>query len=321
LSLAWSATAALAQAPTCGSVIGPGENLSLNTNILACDDGSGAAALTIVGPATVNMNGFVVSCADVDGDELRPEGIVLEGTRVVLRNVGVSRCENGVVVRGEGRHRIEAVRSSQNLRSGFLVESDGNVFVKNEARSNFNGFRVQSDENVLANNEAFSHPGDAFRLQGGDGNRLRGNEAAGNATGFDLQSGEENVLTANLARSNETGFVVHSLRDRLVKNTSTINEDGFLLFGNETIATSNVATSNVDSGFSVEGRSGIFRQNRADDNGGDGIVALSTTTNALFRKNRASGNGEFDLSDVKDDCGTNLWESNTFGTRGAVCIE
>jgi parallel beta-helix repeat protein len=322
LGIAWSASSALAQTPTCGSVIGPGENLSLRTNILACDDGTGAAALTIVGPATVNMNGFIVSCADVDGDGVRPAGIVLEGSQVVLRNVGVSKCATGVFVEGAGQHRIEQVRASQNEGLGFLVESDRNVLVKNEARSNASGFRVTGNRNVLTSNQAFSHDGIAFRINGGDKNRFSRNEAAGNVTGFDVLSGSGNVLTANRARNNLIGFILNfSVGDKLVKNTATANRAGFLLFSDETTANANVATSNDDAGFAVEGRGNTLKQNRADDNGGDGIAVQFTATRALLRGNRASGNGGFDLRDVTDGCGTNRWEANTFESRSQTCIE
>jgi parallel beta-helix repeat protein len=63
---------------------------------------------------------------------------------------------------------------------------------------------------------------------------------------------------------------------------------------------------------------GNFHGNTCNDNSADGIHAESAT-NAIFHDNTATGNGSYDGFDSLEDCGTNQWYGNLFGTFSPAC--
>ena len=75
----------------CGDTIGAGERVKLAHDIGPC---SGGPAITVVGPAVLDLNGHTVAGnGDIDG-------IVLEGKKARIMNGTVIGCYNAVVVMG-----------------------------------------------------------------------------------------------------------------------------------------------------------------------------------------------------------------------------
>ncbi|MBM4265521.1 MAG: hypothetical protein FJ144_02720 [Deltaproteobacteria bacterium] len=149
--------------------------------------------ITVIGPATLDLNGFSVICA-ISSE--RPTGIVVVGKRATVRTGSVQHCSRGVHVLGEGSHRIERVTAALS----------GNGFGRRGE-----GFVVESDGNGLTANTAIQNDAGGFRLIEADRNKLVENNSFFNETGFEVLIGVKNVLEGNRANDNEIyGFHLDS---------------------------------------------------------------------------------------------------------------
>ena len=304
LSLGLSGTA---QAVNCGDVIGPNETVVLGQDLLACDD-TAPTALTVIGPAMLDLNGYRVGCEDVDGNGAVPDGIALVGKKATVWNGQVENCREGVVVAGEGKHRVEEVTTTLNTRNGFHVASDGSRLYRNDADTNeLNGFRVDGDKNDLRDNAATT----TLRFNGfnvsGDKNKLRLNRAIANdAKGYNI-GGDKNKLDQNIASHNDS--------------------EGFTVSGNKNTLRKNLATENGYHGYQLQGDKNKLIDNQALDNGRAGIRVQNGYEKNLIMKNTASGNDtkggepDSDLEDLNPDCGSTRWRDNDFNTSNQACIE
>jgi parallel beta-helix repeat protein len=322
----WSLAAVLAVLDTgtplvhaevsCGDVIGPNQVVSLTRDLGPCP--AGPAALTVVGPATLDLNGFAVTC--VPARSGRPTGIVAVGRRATVRNGSVQGCGTGVEVLGEGAHRIEGVTAALTDDGGggdgFVVESDGNRLLGNAAVQNGgNGFRVVvADRNRLTGNVAFFNDRAGFEVQIGVGNVLQDNRASDNAImGFHIDAGPfspgggRNTVKRNTSTGNQTGFYVDGEDgSRLTGNTARTNRtDGiFLIFADRVKLAGNTSQDNGESGIVVA----------ASD---DTVVSRNTALN----NDRAPDTVQsFDLLETLTGCGTNRWRGNVFVTSNEPCI-
>ena len=304
-----------AHALQCGDTIGPHETVVLDGHLGPCDASTGG--IIIQGPATLDLNNFTFLCDGSTGDGSVKGGITLEGKRAQLRNGVVRNCLDGVVVAGQGRHRIKDVVAVGNTGSGFHVISDNNTLQRNTALLNGDGFFVGSNRNKLTQNNAHHNQGAGYRVGNFAtrfvANMLRKNTATDNGfTGFLLLTVERTTLAYNIAARNElSGFFIVAERSRLTANT---------------------ATANQGPGFLVAGRAHRLVKNRAEDNDGVGIhLAIFDTPGGflqapaediLVTKSVAHGNGTFDLQDDNVECGTNRWRRNEFDTANPLsCIE
>jgi parallel beta-helix repeat protein len=294
----------------CGDVIGPNETVVLQGSVDNC--GPGPAAVTVIGPATLDLNGFSVSCLP-SGSETA-DGIVLVGKRVTLRNGTVQLCSTGVRVLGDGSHRIErvtAATSDGREDDGFRIESDSNRLIENVALQNGNiGFVIFGNRNRLTDNRAFFNAGVGFAIFFTSRNTLRGNLASGNsADGFRLSAGSRNSLVENTAVDNEVGI-----------NAS--DEVGLRL-------TANVARGNREDGIEfLFGSESRLLQNRVEDNAEHGIVVggsaqILVSRNTSLNNDRGDNeNPRFDLVDIgQPNCGTNRWRGNVFVTSSPSCVQ
>lgn len=298
----------------CGGVIGPDTTVVLDRDL---DCGGGWPALTVVGPATLDLSGFAVSC----GAGVVTPGIVVLGRGATVRDGSVTGCGNGVELRGAGGHRLESVVASvngtQGKGHGILVASSDNVLGGNIALQNAgDGVRVVGDRNRLVANRSFFNGISGFALLLGEQNVAQDNVAGGNdAAGFTLDAGPlgpgvgRNVVERNTARGNTIGFVL-------------LREQGTRL-------SANVAEGNRNDGiFVASGRRNRLDQNLVQANGRSGIVVGAATGSVLERNTAlghepAPGVRRFDLIDAAatSDCGSNQWRQNVFETRNARCIE
>ena len=89
----------------CGDIIGdePGEKKVVLQQTLEDCDGV-EAALTVIGPATLDLNGFEVNCDDQDGDGSVPHGIIVKGGRAKIKNGRVEGCARGMWLTESGKH-------------------------------------------------------------------------------------------------------------------------------------------------------------------------------------------------------------------------
>jgi len=197
------------EAVVCGDTLGPGGLFTLTTDLGPC---ATDAALTVNGPAIVDLGGHTVSCdTGVVGFQI---GIKIVGKGAALRNGRVTDCGWGVVVLGGGGHQITKVFSERNA-AGFYVGSAHNSLRDNGTvgvPGFSDGFFVQGDSNVLTGNMAtgwergfFVAAGCTFVCGTGSHNSLSRNTATGNTNGFALFSASNNTLTSNQAFGNGTG--------------------------------------------------------------------------------------------------------------------
>jgi parallel beta-helix repeat protein len=213
------AAPAMAQV-ACGDTIRSDARLSAN---LTCGSDP---ALTLIGPASLDMAGFTITCTSP-----RSDGIVIRGSGAQLLSSGqrgrVTACDDGVKLRGIGRHRVTAIWSDQNASDGFEIESRNNRLRRNLAtRNRDHGFEINTPRNRLVNNVARRND-DGFRVQG-SGNRLRSNTARNNRSdGIALESSAGGgLIVDNVSRDNgERGLDIESSNNTIEANLIVDNRD------------------------------------------------------------------------------------------------
>ena len=281
---------------TCGDVIGddPREKKVVLTGFVgACDDGTGSTALTVRGPATLDLNGFTVACADLDDDGQEPSvGIRLVGERAKLigRGGAVSGCPIGVSVEEGGKHRVDGV-VVQSGEQGFRVTSSRNTLKKNIAENirERSGFLISGTRNVLTQNVA-----------------------------QDMRRG--------------AGFVLIGERHRMIRNRSQDNgielpAPGISVLGDKHTLMKNEVLRNSGDGISLAFSATQVKVMRNDVrfNIRNGIVAQSGAQKNTIMRNVARNNGLIagtdDLKDRNLNCGTNRWRNNDFGSTTQACID
>ena len=207
----------------CGDVIGPNETVVLDGNVGYCPGPQ--PALTVIGPATLDLNGYVVVCEDEDDGNY---GIFVIGRGAKVRNGSVGLCSRGVYLQGEGRHRVERILAGSNKYSGIQAHSDNNRISNSEAYGNeYNGIVVdEGNRNFLKDNKAGANEAAGFVVWGQT--KLLKNEAFENEYGFAIH-GDKTVLQQNFAYENdEVGFDVkqYAKKTRLIRNRAEHNDVG-----------------------------------------------------------------------------------------------
>lgn len=218
-------TTGVASGIECGDVITA--DAVLTADVGPCP-GDSDPVLTLVGPATLNLNGYTVR--GLPGAQTAV-GILIQGERARLRNGFVESCESAaVVVAGAGGHRIE------------------NVIARNNTND---GFQVQSSRNHLVRNVTMNSHDDGFAVSG-SGNLLLGNAAFDDALGFSL-TGERNALIRNAAtRCQEVGIGASGSRHRIVDNRVVGSGlDGIAVSGSAHFVSANQSIANDQAGIDV----------------------------------------------------------------------
>lgn len=237
----------------CGSTLGPGGTVTLDMD----QNCNSNPAFTVVGPVTVNLNGFTVRCADPGQD-----GIRIEGTEAKVHNGVVTRCSDGVFVLGS-EQKVERMVAKENSHNGFVNEAADSKFANNTATWNDDyGFRNKGADSKFTTNIATNNGDYGFWNEGAD-----------------------SKFTGNISTSNDLDGFVHSFGDNctFTANTATDNGDnGFRIFGTNSKFTNNVATSNGFDGF--------LNSYGATENTFNGNLALGNTSEDLEDANAACDN-------------------------------
>jgi len=257
--------------PVCAFGVGCGDVITTDTTLTA-DVGPCASdadpVLTLVGPATLDLNGHTVRGLPGAQTEV---GIQIEGEKAKLRNGFVEDCESAaVVVGGSGAHRIE------------------NVIARNNSND---GFEISSSRNHLLHNTTMNNHDDGFVVNG-SGNLLIGNAALDDSVGFSV-AGEHNTLARNTAvRCDEIGFGINGSRHRVVDNR-VVGSDlaGISVSGSGHLVTANQSIGNTRMGIEVTATATRLLDNVALGNarlGGDASDlsdASATCADNLWRRN------------------------------------
>jgi hypothetical protein len=234
--LALSLSPGVALGVSCGDVIT--SDTVLDGDLGPCRSDS-ARALTVVGPARLDLNGFRVRCF-ADPRVGTSVGILIEGRRAEVTNGAVSDCGiAGVELQGGGGHVVKTVLV-EDCSDGFDVDpsSIGNTLVDNVARSNAIGFDVDGRKSRLLRNLA-TGSGVGFELENGaEGTELIANVATGNGDGFSLDSVTRNVeLRGNLSLGEGagSGFVLYGRGHRLSGNRALGHAVGISVRATQTL--------------------------------------------------------------------------------------
>ena len=316
---AGAAAPAPAEAIRCGDTIPPGSTVVLSAD-LTCDDVD--VALTVVGPAVLDLGTRTVICSDANqnGREVI-QGVVLVGAGAVLRNGVVRDCRLAIGVEGEGRHQVSDVTAVFSASDGIRILSDRNRVVSSSAVSNGGaGFAVAGKANLIAENESTDN---RFGYDVEQRNTLERNVAtASEKIGFLVRS-RNATLRDNGAVANPIGFEITGKSNRLDGNDAAGNSTGFFLDdrARRNLLIANTAEDSLISGFVVRGIGNRLLQSRAERNGAHGIRVGSGAQRSIVRASVARDNDDADLSDGTARCGTNRWRNNDFGTADQACIE
>jgi hypothetical protein len=314
LAVGLTARTAAAQL-NCGATVGPGEKITLTDDVGTCTSSSNPA-LTIVGPATVDMAGYRVVCDAMDPSEV---GILLEGKGVKLLSGSILDCGSpsghGLQVAGEGKHKIEnfVVQGSQNHGVRINGGSDGNSFKRVASNRNGEGFESDSDKNKFEDVAAIANDGGFGFDSEDDGDKLKRVTFVGNgADGFSTEGSGNVVKEAFVADNAGDGVDFDGGGNKLEKSAVVRNGAGF----------------EGDSGVELEGNGNQLKSNRVTMNDPFGVFIDPDGSNNKVTKTTALGNGT-DLIDntVGGTCDGNSWTKNVFGSSEAdgtsdpTCIE
>jgi len=195
----------------CGTSVGPGGKVVLDMDQSCNSD----PAITVVGPVSLDLNGFKVTCTSSSQD-----GILVEGTGAKLLDGVVTACDVAVSLSGS-KHTVERVVAQASDGSGFVnyapksrftnntsVGNDGEGFSNRNAASKcrfsnntasgnglggfVNGFTARGNNfNTFSKNTATGNQGDGFR------NLSNGNKFSGNASMANGGSGFRNWVQAS----------------------------------------------------------------------------------------------------------------------------
>jgi parallel beta-helix repeat protein len=313
----------------CGDTIGPGENIKLTQDIGPC---TGGPALTVVGPASLNLNGYTVAG---DGDI---DGIVLEGKRATVMNGTIIGCYNALVVMGQGRHKIKRIKAEDNIDQAFVVYSDNNMFLWNKADMNGDdGFYVEGSGNRFILNKIYDNDDEGLEIEGHN-NKVVANRARGNNSDSFEIGGDENRLVFNKATlSRREGFEIEGIGNIVKHNTAKDNGgSGFRVEGSEILLHQNRSTNNADYGIQIDDDAfdNTIKKNRVRGNGESGIIVENAAHGNVITKNVVIGNGVngaavqslegaqyFDMEDEDNGPEANTWHKNRFGTSNQDYIE
>ncbi|MBI4909865.1 MAG: right-handed parallel beta-helix repeat-containing protein [Acidobacteria bacterium] len=85
----------------------------------------------------------------------------------------------------------------------------------------------------------------------------------------------------------------------------------------------NVVTGSGYSGINLASgsRDNIVKNNKLESNAANGIRVDAGSQENEMKSNEAKANGQFDLFDGNNACGTNTWKTNTYVTRNQLCIQ
>ena len=220
-----AATPALAQVD-CGATIAKKQKVTLAGNLGPCD---GVDAALVVDSGTLDLGGYTVSCADLDGDGDLPQGIVLFGKKAKVMNGTVVGCSNGVGLAGDGKHVVSGMTVLESADDGIDVVPG-------------------ADKCKIKDSTAMRNADDGIQLRS-DKNKLVGNVASENGDdGYDLWSSAERnkVADARAERNGATGLLVDGSKNTLARITATANRTvGIDLAGTQNRVRGGVAQTNA----------------------------------------------------------------------------
>jgi parallel beta-helix repeat protein len=280
----------------CGDIIGPGEHVQLDSDLLCSEP----PALTVIGPAVLDLNGLTLTCT-------APHiGIEIKGTGAVVKNGHVFGCHEGVLVGGHGFHGVSNVEvSTLEGNTGIVVNSNHNLIVANNVHDSI-------------------HPG---ILVTGSYNAIERNTLHHNNTGITV-TGSYNAIKRNtLHHNNPNGIDIEGDKNVVSRNTCSENDfNGIEINGDRNFVSRNTCNENGVDGIEVDdGDKNWVMGNKTNNNATNGIDVQPDNQSNRLIFNVSFGNDppDFLTADMNDDsggCEANVWRFNFFETALPTCI-
>lgn len=244
-------TCATAQV-ACGDTIAKGATLVLAADLGPCD---GVEQVLTVDSATLDLGGHTVSCADTNGNERLPGGIVLIGKKATIRNGTVVGCLDNVVLAGKGKHVAEGltVRDAPGNYDGIYVPegSSRNRIAGNTVTGNSNdGLDIRGHKNSITGNVVTANGEDGIDIIDVNGNSIAGNSVSDNADeGIDVEGKSTKVTGNTVSNNGGYGIAIVGRRNKTIGNTVTGSGTGSDIAG--PVCKGNVWKDNVVSAGSA----------------------------------------------------------------------
>jgi hypothetical protein len=334
----------------CGDVIGPAkETVVVDNDMFDC----AGAALTIVGPVTVDLgNSFIVCDPDQSAG-----GLVIEGHHAKVTGGHVDDCSAGVLLHGRD-HRISRVDLNDNFIGVLVEQADRNRVEELDIENAELGIivRAGTERNTFVDNRLRGIGFIGVQVEGGERHRFDGNKIDdSDAAGFSVL-GSRHALVGNTARSDEIAFIVKGSDHTVVENSALFSGDGkglndgtgFVISGRKISLKENVARRNLGTGFRLEDVELLKAdKNRAESNGkngfvlidavktelkrnvafsnfnGHGIQVTSTGNRQLVMRQNTSQRHAAPFQDIIDDqgCAHTEWIDNEFERGSPSCVQ
>lgn len=283
-----------------------------------------------------------------------PVGIMSWGNEgVTIKNGTVTGFDGGVVVRNGSDHVLRdlAVRDNGHGRVHL------NPRVYGEGIALWNASNNLVEDNTITGNGPYAQI--AFPY-GSTDNVIRNNEldgeaatspvsTAGTPSGILLEGpgANDNVIEDNtIVNNGEAGIRLHKyscstgnmVRDNHIANTGTALTDDAAGAGDDgprgdgidagcptvgNVFEGNTIVDNRGHGLWLGEEANVndIDANTVNGNGEDGLHVSAGAFDNLLTENDGADNGGFDGFDGNEDCGTNEWTANVFGTANQSCVE
>lgn len=345
-----SAPAAQAGHVACGDFFGPsfaGQTVTLDSNVGPCTTRQGV--FIQADNFTLDLNGFsIIGSGAIATDSVNENGVYVFGaTGVTVKNGTVTKFNNGVYLDGSGPKKTNNTVTRMRLVDNIGPDATG---IFGEGLQIFQGGTHTITENVVTGNgpysgiNAFTSSNNTItRNQVANNNRIDSGDHHGGGT---LIMQDIGIWVINLTQN-----PANATNNTVTQNSVTGNGlDGVQVarFTNGNfVRTNNVVNNGFGqpagngfrdgSGIAVFGSFNTVEGNQASRNGGNGIAVFRAVNSSgvpvggqsnTIRSNTAFNNGSapnsvaFDLNDTNltPPCDSNIWASNTFGTKNQACI-
>ena len=332
-----------APAQVCGDTIGPNETVTLTADIGPCTD-SVSAALTIIGPAKVDLNGHQIQC-----DSTSPSnGVDVLGSGAYVSGGSIRGCDAySLRVGGTGKHSVTSIAIKGGVDSGKGVEvltgSDLNRLTDIVVTNSGTGFHIFGNKGKLSGLTASSSDDEGIILEGssnkvtrmtavnstkegiivnGSNNKIQDCEAVTSGNGGIVLNGANNSLKdCSAIRGLGDGFEVNGAGNSISAAESDNNgQRGYDIFGDATRLSDSTAVNNGGDGVLLQEAASTVTGVRSIGNGGNGIQVDAGNVHSISRSVALESGGTHDIRD-NTNCAGATWNDNTFRSANDPCIQ
>lgn len=302
---------------------------------VAIQGGGGNTVRQITAEDNVNYRVVTGRNADPDDVDVDNDILCIFGEGITVENSSDNVIEHNRVYRNGPFSGIALVGDSNDNRIAHNEVRDNDILNQTpDGRATTCG--TGPGQGPMARGRVVQNIGIRIEGPGAERNVIEHNEISRSAIAgiavhsHNTQAGtppnEGTVIRRN--RVSETGRTTHELDPHAHGIAVMLMGPAFVRPPDNTTIEGNVSSDNYGHGISVAGRESrghTVRDNVVNRNGSAGILlegpsdGLGGVRDATVTGNRGHNNG-IDGVDGNDDCGTNQWSGNRFGTVNQACV-